>query len=138
MTNNNMYTSYFNAYNLRVSAKANATMSPIALRAAAAVLEEKAKELEKPTLTAKQLAIIALGIKQEVQICSIDGEDRYTLVHRYDSSWSEQKAGDLRDVSNSISTLLFKNSYYIKDVGWVYYQTLLDEDGELRTFLLWN
>ena len=137
MIDNSMYTSYFNAYNLKVTAIRGDTVSSDALRAAAKVLEDKAAELDKPKLTKHQENLIALAKKQEATIVKQDGSD-FRIVQTYSSNWAGVEAGDIDDTTYKADKILRVFTVHYDTVGYVQYVTMLDDDGELRTYLKWS
>ena len=125
----------YDMYGLRIEQHSvNHPVTPETLRAAAKVLEDKAKELSKPKLTPKQLRLI--------EYCKSKGRcDLATARFKGNSYTCVYHEGDQHDENYfDIQESLIKGSKFIHTISecWnsvdsVHIHTFIDEDGDLST-----
>lgn len=104
--------------------------TPESLRAAAKVLEEKAKELEKPSITGEQQAAIDYANAYSASLVDLDlSGDKYRFVDKY------RNFGELDGETYSFTFIgtkyVMHNDYFVK------LAVLIDYDNMLETFVVY-
>ena len=128
------YTDVFKAYGVDIAQRDDVQPTAEGLRAAAKVLEEKAKELDKPKLSKAQLEALNHAEKYSVDIIF---NPLFSNEYRVVDEDATREKGVVQYTTNGYQRADVMHRNAVHDCGGINYRIMTDQWGDLEVVIQW-